>query len=115
MTPYEATKSSNSIDVKSNRSLQASFARKYQELEIGSRVKIQRKKTLGHKERVSSFRQTVFTTNNDTEKHGQKYYKVEGNDKPIVYISSKTDQPAQAVLDYIEFKLTGVRANTLLR
>jgi uncharacterized membrane protein (UPF0127 family) len=40
MTPHEATKPSNAIDVKSNIELQASFTRKYPELEIGSNVKI---------------------------------------------------------------------------
>ena len=49
MTPDEATKSSNSIDVHSNIELQASFTRKYPELDIGSSVKLYTKKTSGHK------------------------------------------------------------------
>ena len=78
MTPYEATKPSNAIDVKSHIELQASFTRKYPELEIGSSVKIYKKKTLGQKERVSRFMPTIFTLNNITEQHGQKYDNVQG-------------------------------------
>ena len=81
MTPAEATKPSNAIDVKAHIELQASFTRKYPELEIGSSVKIYKKKTLGQKERVSRFSPVVFTINNITEQHGQKYYKVEGKDR----------------------------------
>ena len=81
MTPYEATKPSNAIDVKNNIELQASFTRKYPELEIGSSVKIYKKKTLGQKERVSRFRPAIFTINNITEQYGQKYYNVEGKDR----------------------------------
>ena len=47
MTPYEATKPSNSIGVKTHIELQASCTRTYPELEIGSSVKIYEKQTLG--------------------------------------------------------------------
>ena len=40
MTPYEATKPSNAIDVKFNIGVQASFTRTYPELAIGSSVKM---------------------------------------------------------------------------
>ena len=49
MTPYEATKPSNAIDVKYNLELQTSCTRKYQELELGSSDKLQNNKTLGPK------------------------------------------------------------------
>ena len=48
-TPYEAAKPSNAIDGKSNIVSQASFTRKYQELEIGSSDKIYIKKPSGPK------------------------------------------------------------------
>jgi hypothetical protein len=38
MTPNEATKPGNAIDVKTNIQLQATFTRKYPELEVGSNV-----------------------------------------------------------------------------
>ena len=60
MTPYEATKPSNSIDATSYIELQASFTIKYPELELGSSVKIYKKKTLGQTERVSRFSQHVW-------------------------------------------------------
>jgi hypothetical protein len=81
MTPNEATKPSNSVDVKSNIELQASFTRKYPELEVGSSVKIYKKKTLGQQERVSRFRPTIFTITEIIEQHGQKCYKVQGKDR----------------------------------
>ena len=40
MTPYEAAKPSNAIDANTNIELQATFSRKYPEVEIGSSVKI---------------------------------------------------------------------------
>ena len=46
MTPYEATKPSNAIDVKTNIELQALFTRKYPELELGSGVKIYKKEDI---------------------------------------------------------------------
>jgi hypothetical protein len=81
MTPSEATKPSNAIDAKANIELQASFTRKYPELEVGSSVKIYNKKTLGQKERVSSFMPTIFTITEIIEQHGQNYYKVQGKDR----------------------------------
>ena len=81
MTAYEATKPSNAIDVKFNIDVQASFTRTYPELEIGSHVKNYKKKTLGQKERISRFRPAIFTINNITEQHGQKYYNVEGKSR----------------------------------
>ena len=79
MTPYKATKPSNAIYVKHIIKLQASFTIKFPELDIGSNVRIYKKKTLGHKEKVSRFSPTIFTIDNITEQHGQKYYNVEGN------------------------------------
>jgi hypothetical protein len=81
MTPNEARKPSNAIDVKTNIQLQATFTRKYPELEVGSNVKIFKKKTLGQKERVSSFMPTIFIITEIIEQHGQKYYKVQGKDR----------------------------------
>ena len=82
MTPAEATKPSNAIDAKTNIEVQAIFTRKYPELDIGSSVKICKKKTLGQKERVSKLNPTVFTINDITEKHGQTYYNVQGVVRP---------------------------------
>ena len=48
MTPYDATKPCNAIDVNTTVELQSSFTINYPVLEIGSNVKIHKKKTLGH-------------------------------------------------------------------
>jgi hypothetical protein len=84
MTPNEATKPSHAMSLNYNIQLQATFTIKYPASEIGSSVKLYRKKTLGHKERVSSFSQNSYTINDSTEKHGQMYYKVEGNGRPTL-------------------------------
>ena len=82
----EATKPSNAIDAKTNIELQAIFTRKYPELEIGRNVKIYKKKTLGQKERVSKFLTTVYIISNITEKHGQKYYNLQGITRPYLRV-----------------------------
>ena len=76
MTPYQATKPSNAIDVTYSIELQSSFTIKYPELDIGSSVKIYKKKTLGQTERVSRFSLAVKRETNITEQHSQRYYKV---------------------------------------
>ena len=86
MTPYEATKPSNAIDVTSHIEYQSSFTRKYPELELGSNVKIYNNNTLGQKERVNRFSPAIFTINNITEQHGQKYYNVQGIERPYLRV-----------------------------
>ena len=81
ITPYEATKPSNAIEVKTNIELQASFTIKHPELEIGSNVKVYKQKTLGQAEPVSRFSPAILTVNNIIEQHGQTYYTVEGKYK----------------------------------
>ena len=85
-TPYEAAKPSNAIDGKSNIESQASFTRKYQELEIGSSDKIYIKNHQDQKERVIRFSHFCFTINNTTEQHGHNYYKVEGIDRAYLRV-----------------------------
>ena len=46
LTPYEATKPSNAIDVTTNIEVQAPVTRKYPELEIGSNVKNYKKENI---------------------------------------------------------------------
>ena len=79
MTPYEATKSSNAIDVNKTIYLQASFTIKYiQSQNLGVMLSFFTQKTLGRQERASRFNPAIFTLNNITEQHGQKYDNVEG-------------------------------------
>ena len=46
MTPYEAAKPSNAIDVKHTMELQASLSSKYPGLQIGSNVKLYNNKNI---------------------------------------------------------------------
>ena len=54
MTPQNAAKASNAIDVKTNLELKASHNRKYPALAVGEKVLIRRKKIPGEKERTSN-------------------------------------------------------------
>jgi hypothetical protein len=67
MTPTEATKPSHAMNVNSHVQLQATFTINYPALSKGNSVKLYKKKTLGHKERVISFNQNSYTTHDITE------------------------------------------------
>ena len=72
MTPYEATKSSDEIDVNTNVELQASFTIIYPELEIGSNVKICKTKKWKHKQELVDLVQMLLhsiTLLNNTVRH----------------------------------------------
>ena len=87
MTPQNASRPSNEIDVKTNIELRASHTRKYPELKVGGIILIFRKKTLGEKEHVRSFSNESCAITEIFEQLGQVYYKVEG--KPRDYIRAE--------------------------
>jgi uncharacterized protein (UPF0305 family) len=78
MTPAEATKPRNTIDVKNNLELRAKHNRKYPPLSVGDTVHILRKKKVNEKERTSNFDDKYHLVSAVTEQFGQKYYTVEG-------------------------------------
>jgi hypothetical protein len=78
MTPEEATKATNTIDVKNNLELRAKHNRKYPPLSVGDAVHILRKKKVNEKERTSNFDTKYHVVSAVTEQFGQKYYTVEG-------------------------------------
>ena len=55
MTPVNAAKQTNELDVKSNLELRAKNNRRYPPLNVGDSVKILRKKRVNEKERNSFF------------------------------------------------------------
>jgi hypothetical protein len=80
MTPKDAAKPTNTIDVKNNLELRAKHNRKYPPLSVGDTVHILRKKKINEKEITSNFDDKYHTVSAITEQYGQKYYTVEGRD-----------------------------------
>ena len=80
-TPNDATKTSNQIIVKLQMELHARRNRKYPPIIEGDQVKILRKKTLGEKEHISNFSEKVYKINSISEKFGQNYHKLEGENR----------------------------------
>jgi hypothetical protein len=78
MTPKDAAKPTNTIDVKNNLELRAKHNRKYPPLKVGDTVHILRKKKINEKERTSNFDEKYHLVSAVTEELGQKYYTVEG-------------------------------------
>ena len=78
MTPAEAKKPSNEIDVKLTLLSKKKHERRYPLLSIGDKVKIIRKKEPGEKERTSVWSKTNWAIKEITKSHGQTVFKVEG-------------------------------------
>ena len=76
MTPSDARKKSNELDVWINTVRNSTFTRKYPRLEKGDKVKILRKKKVGEKERSSVWSETPYEVEDVFESHGQTFYKV---------------------------------------
>jgi hypothetical protein len=76
MTPADARKAANEVDVKSNLELRAKRNRTYPPLGINDTVKIKRKKEPNEKERQSFWSEESYKVSAITEQFGQKYYKV---------------------------------------
>ena len=83
-TPLEATKKGNEFKSKLNVSIQAKRQRTYPELEVGDKVKILRKKPITEKERTSHFLKGNFAVKKISTKMGQKYYDLEGFERPLM-------------------------------
>ena len=78
MTPTEAKKKDNHLDVKMNMELKAKHGRKYEKVEVGDFVNIFKKKKPGVKQQVSYWSTEKHEIISIEEAHGQKFYKVEG-------------------------------------
>ena len=75
-TPNEARQPKNEIEVKLQLVNNANFSRRYPMLEIGSKVKILRKKTVGEKERTSVWNDEIHEVVSIGTSHGQTYFKL---------------------------------------
>ena len=84
MTPNEARKERNEFKAKLNVSVKARKEKIYPPLEVGDRVKILRKKAITEKERTSQFLQGEYTVEAINTKLNQKYYTLEGFNRPLL-------------------------------
>ena len=77
MTPDNARRATNHLEVKTQLEMRAMRTRKYPEIELNDKVKIYFKKKF-QKERVSTFSKEIYKVVDISESLGQSYYKVEG-------------------------------------
>jgi hypothetical protein len=84
LTPNKARDKDNEFKSKLNISMKAKKERIYPTLEVGDRVKILRKKAITEKERTSHFLQGEYTVEAIDTKLNQKYYTLEGYNRPLL-------------------------------
>lgn len=77
-TPNEARSNKNELNVKINMLMQQKHNRKYPILEVGSKVKIYRKKRTGEKSHTSYWSDDAYEVEQITRSLGQPYFKVKG-------------------------------------
>jgi radical SAM superfamily enzyme len=80
LTPDNARRVTNQLEVKTQLELNAMKTRKYPIIELNDKVKIYFKKKF-QKERVSTFSKEIYKVVDISESLGQSYYKVEGNER----------------------------------
>ncbi len=84
MTPAEAMKPQNQLQVKINLELQRKNSRLYPDLKIGDKVKIYKKKDTFDKERKSLWMPEIHTITSINESYGQKFYTVSDYSRPLM-------------------------------
>ena len=83
MTPAEARKKENSLDVKLNLESIAKHGRKYGEIKVNDLVKIFKKKKKGMKAQQSYWSEDKHKIISIEESHGMRFYKV-ANERPLL-------------------------------
>ena len=81
LTPAEATKEDNQLDVKLNLEMKAKRNRKYPDLAVGDKVKIILTYDKFHKEHNPTYSDLKYETEKHEEKHGIKLYTVNGRQR----------------------------------
>ena len=74
----------NEFEVKMNITMQAKKTRRYPELDVGSNVKIMRKKGISEKAHTSHWLKEVFKVKSIDSKLGQSYFHLEGKTNPYL-------------------------------
>ena len=83
-TPKDARMKKNEFEVKMNITMQAKKTRMYPELDVGSNVKIMRKKGISEKAHTSHWLKEVFKVKSIDSKLGQSYFHLEGKTSPYL-------------------------------
>ena len=84
MTPKDATKASNHLQVKANLELKRKHTRIYPDVHVGDYVKIYHKKDNLDKERIPVWSKEKFKVESINESMSQDFYKLEGRPRPLM-------------------------------
>ena len=84
MTPNDAHKKGNHLEVKMKLEMNRIKTRKYPPVRVGDEVKIYRKKGISEKERTSNWSSVKYKVSRVEKKLGQDYYSVEGMNRPYL-------------------------------
>ena len=85
MTPNEARKPANTLQVKINLEMHRHSTRTYKEIDVGDYVKTYYKKPLQkNKENVANWSDKKYKVERISEDFGQKYYHLEGRKRPFL-------------------------------
>ena len=84
MTPSDATKPQNQLQVKINLELQRKNTRLYPDLKVGDKVKIYKKKDKFDKERKSLWMPEIHIISQITESKEQNFYTVSDYSRPLM-------------------------------
>ena len=84
MTPKEAMKPSNHLQVKANLELTRQHTRKYPDINVGDYVNKYNKKDKLDKERVPVWSKEKITVESINESMGQDFYKLEGRPRDLM-------------------------------
>ena len=84
MTPNEARKPANELNVKLNLQLNRTKLRKYPNVSVGDTVKLYKKKDKLDKERKSVWSTNIYKVENITHSVGEAMFKLEGVAKPVL-------------------------------
>jgi hypothetical protein len=84
MTPSEAKKPGNQIDVGAHLELHRISKRKYPTINVGDYVKLLKKKKQFDKEHISTWTARIWKVLEIVDSMGQKFYKLAGRDKLVM-------------------------------
>ena len=84
MTPKEAMKPSNTLQVKANIEMQRKHTRIYPDVNVGDYVRVYNKKEKYDKEMIPVWTKDKFKVESINESMGQHFYKVEGRPRQLM-------------------------------
>ena len=84
MTPHDAHKKGNHLEVKMKLEMNRMKTRKYPPVRVGDEVNISRKKGISEKERTSNWSSVKYKVSRVEKKLGQDYYSVAGMNRPYL-------------------------------